>query len=120
MGAEKDKQTIIEFLDQHAGQYIEMADLIWDKPEIMWEEFFAAKLQADFLEAAGFTVTRDVAGMNTAFIAEWGAGAPVIGFIGEYDALPGLSQKKQEIRSLLHQQIPELGNPSKSLDHRGC
>ena len=72
-----------------------MADRIWEKPEIKWEEFFASRLQATFLEEDGFSVTRDVAGMNTAFVAEWGSGAPVVGFIGEYDALPGLSQKRK-------------------------
>jgi aminobenzoyl-glutamate utilization protein B len=72
-----------------------MANEIWKRPEIQWEEFFASQFQADFLREEGFQVTQDVAGMNTAFVAEWGEGKPVIGFIGEYDALPGLSQKAQ-------------------------
>ena len=81
-----------------------MADEIWARPEIRFQEFFASKLQADFLEEAGFEITWDVGGLNTAFVAEWRSEAgdngeagdgPVIGFAGEYDALPGLSQKQQ-------------------------
>lgn len=92
------KQHIMKYLDEHTDQFTEMADRIWEKPEVMWEEFFASQLQADFLENAGFAVTRDVAGMNTAFIAEWGTGSPIIGFIGEYDALPGLSQQRKPVQ----------------------
>ncbi len=91
----KAKQDIINYLNQNMSQYTDMADQIWENPEVKWEEFFASQLQANFLENEGFSVTRDVVDMNTAFIAEWGTGPPIIGFIGEYDALPGLSQKKQ-------------------------
>ena len=89
------KSELLDWLEENQPRFIHMANEIWKRPEILWEEFFASKLQADFLEDEGFTVTRDVAGMNTAFVAEWGEGKPVIGFIGEYDALPGLSQKAQ-------------------------
>ncbi|RLG97919.1 amidohydrolase, partial [Candidatus Bathyarchaeota archaeon] len=54
----------------------------------------SSKLLADELEKHGFEVKRGVAGMPTAFVATWGEGKPVIGIMGEYDALPGLSQKK--------------------------
>ena len=50
---------------------------------------------ADHAEAEGFTVERGVAGMPTAFVASYGSGAPVIAILGEYDALPGISQKAQ-------------------------
>jgi aminobenzoyl-glutamate utilization protein B len=70
------------------------------------------KLQADFLEAEGFTITWDIAGINTAFIAEWGKGKPIIGFIGEYDALPGLSQKNQPTPEPIVE-----GNPGQGCGH---
>ena len=95
MSLDKEKKELLQWLDENASSFIDMSDQIWENPEVMWEEFFASRLQAEFLEKEGFSITRDVAGMNTAFIAEWGEGKPILGFIGEYDALPGLSQKKQ-------------------------
>ncbi len=72
-----------------------MADQIWRTPEVAYQEFKSSRLQADYLEKEGFSITWDVGGLNTAFLAEWGEGKPILGFIGEYDALPGLSQKLQ-------------------------
>ncbi|MDJ0752232.1 MAG: amidohydrolase [Ardenticatenaceae bacterium] len=91
----KTKQEIADWLDEHQIRFTTMSDKIWDNPEKQFQEFIASKLQADFLEQEGFTITWDVGGMSTAFIAEWGEGKPVIAFAGEYDALPGLSQKDQ-------------------------
>ena len=91
----KSKEEVLLWLEENRQQFIDMADAIWEKPEIAFHEFFASKLQADFLEEQGFRVRRDVAGIFTAFTAEWGEGKPVIGFAGEYDALKGLSQKRQ-------------------------
>jgi aminobenzoyl-glutamate utilization protein B len=95
MSITKEKQEMIAWLEDNAALFTKMSDEIWETPELAWEEFMASRLQADFLEGEGFTITWDIADMNTAFIAEWGEGKPVIGFIGEYDALPGLSQKNQ-------------------------
>lgn len=103
------KQQIVEFLEQRTDRFADMADRIWEKPEIKWEEFYASQLQAGFLENEGFSVTRDVAGMNTALVAEWGSGSPIIGFIGEYDALPGLSQKRKAERDALVEGGPGHG-----------
>ncbi len=69
-----------------------MADRIWAHPEIAWEEQKSAQIQSEWLEQRGFAIKLNVAGIDTAFIAEYGHGRPIIGFIGEYDALPGLSQ----------------------------
>ncbi|MDO9545611.1 MAG: amidohydrolase [Pelolinea sp.] len=92
---EKYKAIILDWLEENKSQYTRMADQIWEKPEIYWEEVFASGLQADYLESEEFAVTRGPAGMPTAFIAEWGSGSPILAFIGEYDALPGLSQEAQ-------------------------
>ena len=89
------KMDIADWLDEHQLRFTRMADKIWDNPELQFVEFKASKLQADFLEAEGFRLTWDLGGISTAFAAEWGSGKPVIAFAGEYDALPGLSQKNQ-------------------------
>ena len=89
-----EKKDVFSWLDDNQQLYTQMADEIWANPEIRFEEFKASKLQADFLEEAGFDITWDIGGLNTAFSAEYthGVGGPIIGFAGEYDALPGLSQ----------------------------
>jgi len=91
---------VSEWLEERQGRFIGIADEIWRHPELALAEHRACKLQADDLAQDGFTITRDVGGLPTAFMAEWssGAGGPVIGFLGEYDALPGLSQKSQDVR----------------------
>jgi aminobenzoyl-glutamate utilization protein B len=61
----------------------------------------SSKALADWAEAEGFRVTRGVANMPTAFVAEFGSGKPVIGIMGEYDALPGISQKAQPTKAAL-------------------
>jgi len=66
---------------------------IWNNPEGAYKEFKAAKWSADMLREYGFKVETGAAGIPTAIKAVWGSGHPVIGFLGEYDALPGLSQK---------------------------
>jgi aminobenzoyl-glutamate utilization protein B len=91
----KTNQDMLGWLERNESHFVAMADEIWAHPEIRFEEFKASKLQADFLEEAGFAMTWDIGGISTAFMAEWGSGEPIIGFAGEYDALPGLSQKRQ-------------------------
>jgi aminobenzoyl-glutamate utilization protein B len=95
------KQDIIEWLEENRGRFIEIADAIWAQPEVAWREFYSSKRQADSLEGEGFQITWDLGGINTAFVAEWGQGKPIIGFIGEYDALAGLSQKNQPTQEAL-------------------
>jgi len=87
------KQDILHWLDQNQSALIKIADDHWENPEIALKEFRAARLEADYLEGLGFKVTWGSGGMPTAFIAEWGSGNPIIGFLGEYDALLNLSQK---------------------------
>lgn len=84
-----------DWLEERQGRFIAMADTIWANPEVALTESKACALQAEALARDGFAITREVGGLPTAFVAEWGTGAPVIGYLGEYDALPGLSQKSQ-------------------------
>ena len=86
------------------------ADYIFCHPELSLKEYKSSRALADFLEAEGFKITWGLAGFETAFAAEWSSGqrgdepeesvqaeneptGPVIGFLAEYDALPGLGQK---------------------------
>lgn len=103
------KLEIINWLDQYQSTFIEMADEIWRNPEIAWQEFKSSRLQADYLEKEGFTITWNVGGLKTAFVAEWGQGKPILGFIGEYDALPGLSQKNQPTKESIVEDGPGHG-----------
>jgi aminobenzoyl-glutamate utilization protein B len=70
-----------------------LSDRVWDTPELNFTEWRSAAAHAEAARAWGFRITQGVAGMATALIAEAGAGGPVIAFLGEYDALPGLAQQ---------------------------
>lgn len=78
----------------------DLAMQLWDYSEIALREHQSAALLADYLEKEGFRVERGVAGMPTAFTAEWGSGRPIIGIVAEYDALPNIGNdpvpKRQE------------------------
>lgn len=86
------RAALLSSVDRLAPVWTAMSRKIWENPEISFHETASSALIRDALRGAGFTIRDSVAGMPTAFIAEWGQGAPVIGIIGEYDALPGLSQ----------------------------
>ncbi|WP_353625848.1 amidohydrolase [Bacillus sp. JCM 19041] len=86
------KEMVTAWLENEKQRFEKMAKDIWDHPQIAYEETYAASLQMKQLETAGFSVQANVAGIETAFVAEYGAGKPILGVMGEYDALPGLSQ----------------------------
>ncbi|GAG70202.1 unnamed protein product, partial [marine sediment metagenome] len=87
------KENILSYLDEKQELLANLAKDIWDHPQIALQETYAAKESADLLQKEGFSITKDIRNMPTAFIALWGKGKPIIGILGEYDALPGLSQK---------------------------
>lgn len=91
----KEKKLVLEWLSQTEilEKFGKISDVIWSYAELGMQEFKSSKLLADTLEEAGFTVERGAAGMPTCFVASYGSGKPVIGILGEYDALPMLSQK---------------------------
>jgi len=89
------RMDIIAWLDAERATFAGMADDIWTHPELGFRERHASTLQARYLESLGFRVRWGLGGLETAFVAEWGSGRPVIGLLGEYDALAGLSQKRQ-------------------------
>jgi len=86
-----------------------MSDQIWGYAETALREHRSAKLLADYAEQQGFRVERGVAGMPTAFIASYGEGRPIIGILGEYDALPGLSQKAAPVKEAYEGGAPGHG-----------
>jgi aminobenzoyl-glutamate utilization protein B len=85
-------EKILQWLDRERNDFITMARDIWLQPELAYQETYATQRQSEYLAQKGFRVDANISGMPTAFIAEWGRGNPVIGFVGEYDALGGLSQ----------------------------
>lgn len=93
------KTTIIDYINHHDEKLSYIAKEIWDHPQVALQEEFASKLLADELAANGFSIEWGAGQMPTAFIATWGEGAPIIGFLGEYDALPGLSQNVDLVKS---------------------
>jgi len=87
------KKEMISWIEEHKSLFADMAKQIWENPEVGYTEHFASGLQSKQLEKAGFHVTSGLGGISTAFVAEYGNGKPVIGILGEFDALPGLSQQ---------------------------
>ncbi|MCC6461372.1 MAG: amidohydrolase, partial [Saprospiraceae bacterium] len=87
------KQAVLKSVDAHEKDLVRLSDQVWAFAETALREHQSAKVLADYAEAQGFRVERGVAGMPTAFVASFGSGKPVIGILGEFDALPGLSQK---------------------------
>ncbi len=84
---------IIQSVDKQQEKLVTMSDKIWSWAELAFEESRSSKLLVEYAEQNGFKVEKGVAGMPTAFVATYGSGSPVIGILGEFDALPGLSQK---------------------------
>lgn len=74
---------------------INLSDSLWDKPEIRLQENYAVEQFVKILKQEGFKVETDIYGFKTAIRAKYGSGHPVIGYLGEYDALPGLSQRAE-------------------------
>jgi len=107
-----DKKHILDWIENNKELFIEMSDRLWELAELGLIEFKSSAILADELEKHGFKVERGVAGMPTAFVATSGAGKPVIGIMGEYDALPGLSQKKVPWR-----EPSEPGKPGHGCGH---
>jgi aminobenzoyl-glutamate utilization protein B len=87
------KAAIIQSVEKHQAELIELSNQIWAFAETAFEEAQSSKVLSDYAARQGFKVETGVAGMPTAFIASYGSGKPIIGILGEFDALPGLSQQ---------------------------
>lgn len=107
INAQKKLDDVLKTLDSKSESYGEIAQTIWDFAEMGYQEEKSAALLQKTLADAGFTIKKGVAGIPTAFTAEYGSGTPIIGIMGEYDALPGLSQ----------QAVPEKKSAGKAAGH---
>ncbi|MDI6905492.1 MAG: M20 family metallopeptidase [Candidatus Bathyarchaeia archaeon] len=106
------KECAFDWIENNKERISEISDKVWEFAELGLIESKSSALLADELEKHGFRVERGIAGMPTAFVATWGEGKPVIGIMGEYDALPGLSQKKVPWKEPL-----EPGKPGHGCGH---
>ena len=93
-----DHAQLVKLVEAHSADYVATSRKIWEYAELGFlEQKSSALLQSD-LKKAGFTIEAGVAGQPTAFVASYGQGKPVIGILGEFDALPGLSQDASPVR----------------------
>ena len=113
MNREENKKWLIDCIEDNKEVFCEASKAIWSNPELAMQENFAVETLTGLLENSGFRVEKGVAGIPTAFVAEYGEGRPVIGFSAEFDALPGLSQKND---SNFHDPVKE-GAPGHGCGH---
>src|SRR4030042_5743038 len=106
-----DGKDALAWIESRGADLTKLSDRIWELAEVGLQETQSAKAQEEFLRGEGFAVESGVAGMPTAFVASWGGGRAGIGFLGEYDALPGISQKAGPVKDPLKQGAPghEIG-----------
>ena len=84
--------SLDENINSHQKEYERIALQIWDLAEVGYQEYKSSKLLKESLRKKGFKIKENVANIPTAFTAEYGEGFPVIGILGEFDALPGVAQ----------------------------
>ena len=107
------KEKIVELVNRKKDIFTDLSDRIWDHPETGLEEIYSSEAILEVLKKEGFETETGLAGIGTAFKGTWGSGHPVIGFLGEYDALAGMSQRSMSI-----EQIPEKeGCPGHGCGH---
>ncbi len=92
INAQQSLDEVLKGLDKQTSFYGDIAHTIWEFAEMGYQEEKSSALLQKTLNDEGFSITTGVAAIPTAFIAEYGSGNPIIGILGEYDALPGLSQ----------------------------
>ncbi|MFB6299973.1 MAG: M20/M25/M40 family metallo-hydrolase, partial [Halobacteriales archaeon] len=103
------KSAVYESVETNRERLIDLATELWENPELSLEEYEAATRLQGVLEEEGFEVESGVAGMDTAFVARYGDGDPVIGTMGEFDALPDLSQRRSAEREPVEEGAPGHG-----------
>ncbi len=103
----KNTEQIWDLVDAKRESFLELSDRVWAMPELAYGEFRSVAEHTAMLKAQGFQVTENYCGIPTAVMGEAGEGGPVIAILGEYDALPGLSQ---EANIAEHRPLPGNGN----------
>src|SRR5436305_951297 len=97
----KTRDDAVAAVVQQRKDLIGLADRVWSYAETALRERKSAQALAEYAERQGFRVERGVGGLPTAIVAHYVQGRPIIGLLGEYDALPGLSQKIRPTREAL-------------------
>ncbi len=100
---------VLARIESHASRFAAISRQIWQTPELGFHETKSSDLLQKELRANGFTIQAGIAGMPTAFSASWGNGSPVIVLLGEFDALPGLSQRDVPVREPVQAGAPGHG-----------
>ena len=91
----------LSYLDDRYDLTAATARSLWEFAEVGYQETQSSKLLQEQLAAEGFSVEAGVAGIPTAFVASYGSGEPVLAILGEFDALPGITQDALPVRSPL-------------------
>src|SRR5580692_10371292 len=94
-----DSDSVLARVAAHADRFGNVSRQIWETPELGFHENKSSATLQNELRSNGFEVHSGIAGMSTAFTASYGSGKPVIAIMGEFDALPGLSQKDSPVQS---------------------
>lgn len=113
MQMEQKVALIKELVEKKREKFREVSDAVWEVPELFFHEDKSAAILIKALKEEGFAVEEGVDGIPTAFIGSWGSGKPIIGILGEFDALPSLSQ---EAALNVHKEI-ESGGPGHGCGH---
>jgi hypothetical protein len=100
---------IKQLVEQHKSEFVATSKTIWDYAELGYHEEKSSALLSGELKKAGFQIQSGVADEPTAFVASYGQGKPVIAILGEFDALPGLSQAAVPDRSPIVDSAPGHG-----------
>jgi aminobenzoyl-glutamate utilization protein B len=108
-GVQPDRDHLLKQIEGKAGHFGDISRKIWEFAEVGYKEERSSALLKEELRQAGFAITEKVAGIPTAFTAEWGSGKPVIAILGEYDALPGLEQEAVPVKRPLQSTKPGHG-----------
>ena len=103
------KKAILTWIEDNKSSLEDVAQKIWENPELGLHEEKSSQILIEVLEKEGFKVDRGVAGMPTAFVATYGNKSPRIGILGEYDALPALSQKVKSTQEPIEEGKPGHG-----------
>lgn len=104
-----DRDAVLQGIDAKRSTYADVAKQIWSFAEVGYQEEKSSALLQQQLKAAGFTVRAGVAEIPTAFVASYGSGKPIVALLGEFDALPGLSQEPTAKRSPIAENAPGHG-----------
>lgn len=98
-----------EWIQNNKQNFTEISDKIWEFAELGFQEYKSSELLVKTLEENGFNLNKGVASIPTAFVGSYGNGKPTIAVLGEYDALPGLSQITEPVRKPLKEGAPGHG-----------